>query len=179
VSFGVVLSIVLVGALVLLVGSRMRRYGRLFATGHYRELADRLPAARTRALECAEEDGELALDDPRVIFTSAGLAVFVTIRREADVFVHHASVSTGAYTTQAVGRTFMVFVAERLGWEFDGVRFTYSPQVFHAEMVLDADGQRAWAGRVVEGGVADDVHARAMRRGQELEFAALMAAQGQ
>lgn len=174
-SFGVALLLVLAAVVVLYIGSRVRRYGRLFATKHYRELADRLPAARARALECAESADEMSPEDPRVIFTSAGLAVFVTIRREEEVFVHHASISTGGYTTQAVGRTFVVFVAERLGWGFDKTRFTYSPQVFHAEMVLDADGQRAWAGRGVEG-VGDDVHARAMRRGQELEFAALLPA---
>ena len=111
-TFLQVLSIVLVALVALFFASRARLYGRLFAPAHYRELADKLPAARTAALERVDEDaGSNVPGDPRVVASAAGLVVFVTIRRDGPVHIHHISVSVrGGPAVDAVGRTFSVFI---------------------------------------------------------------------
>ncbi len=46
-----------------------------------------------------------------MVASAAGLVVFVTIRRDGPVHIHHISVSVrGGPTVDAVGRTFSVFI---------------------------------------------------------------------
>lgn len=176
-TFLQVLALVLVTLVVLYVVSRARLYGRLFAPAHYRELADKLPAARAAAL--ARVDDDLAQPgapgDPRAIVSAAGLAVFVTIRRDGPVYIHHISVSLGGGpTTDSVGRTFSVFIAERLAWDLGQAAFAVSPRhVFHGEMRLEDAAQREWAARVVATPVGEDAHHEAWARRTGVTFTAL------
>ena len=175
-TFLQVLSIVLVALVALFFASRARLYGRLFAPAHYRELADKLPAARTAALERVDEDaGSNVPGDPRVVASAAGLVVFVTIRRDGPVHIHHFSVSVGGGpTADAVGRTFSVFIAERLGWDLGQAAFAVSPRrVFHGEMHLDEAAQDAWAARAVTTPVGEDAHREAMARRNLVSFTAI------
>jgi hypothetical protein len=165
------------GMVAVWIGARARHYRRLFAPAHYHELAVLLPAAAAAALERA--DGQhpgASPDDPCVIVTSARLAVFLTIRREGDTYVHHVSVSImGRYTPHTLGRTFVVFVAERLGWPLGQAEFAYSREgvAFHGELRLDGEAQRAWTRRGDPPALTDDVHAQALARAEAVTFAAL------
>lgn len=155
---------------------RVRLYGRLFAPAHYRELNERLVSARAAALARVDDElNDITPEDPRAILTSAGLVVFVTIRRDGDVYVHHISLSlAGRPTTHALGRTFTVFVAERLGWDLSRAAFVFSSlPVFHGELHLDEAAQQAWAPRAVATELGDDVHARAFARREAVTFAPL------
>lgn len=169
----ILVAVLVVAALLAgLVASRAGIYRRLFAPAHYRELAEKLPAARAAAIERVGDAGPIAPDDPRVIRTSAGLAVLVTVRRAGEDYVHHLSVSVaGGYTARPVGEGFAVFVAERLGWDVARAAFGVSQRgVFHGERVLDEAAERAWAERAVETAVDEEVHARAWDRRAAVRF---------
>ena len=74
----------------------------------------------------------------------------------------------------AVGRTFSVFIAERLGWDLGQAAFAVSPRrVFHGEMHLDEAAQNAWAARVVTTPVGENAHREAMARRNLVSFTAI------
>jgi hypothetical protein len=133
------------GALViaLWLGLRARRYTRVFSDEHWREVARGMAGVKAAALARIiriEGDEPNTKDDPRVLTTSAGLAIIYTVSERAGRFVHHCSISAiGGPTTHALGGTFTIYVAKLLGLPFAELRCEVAEStVHHAELSLDA-----------------------------------------
>jgi len=132
------------------LASRARRYARLFADPHLLEVGRGLVRAKAAALAHViqdERDEPVAPDDPRVLTTSAGLAIVYTVSERESCFVHHCSVSViGGPTTHAVGGTFVLLVAKLLGLAPAELSCSVAAStVHHAELSLDADRHAALA----------------------------------
>jgi hypothetical protein len=148
----------IVGLGVLLIAlwlsSRARRYARLFADPHLLEIGRGLARVKAAALAHVirdERDEPMARDDPRILATSAGLAIVYTVSERELGFVHHCSVSViGGPTAHAVGGTFVLFVAKLLGLTPAELRCSVAAStVHHAELSLDAARHAALAARPV------------------------------
>jgi hypothetical protein len=134
---------VAVAALIGWIVFRGAAYRRLFADDHLLEVArgvTRIKAAALDKVIATDEDEVRSPADPRVVVTSAGLALLYTVRRVEDRFVHHYSVSVaGGYTAHAVGETFVLFVARRLGVPSESLSLGVGRStVHHAEFRLSA-----------------------------------------
>ncbi|HEY6258226.1 MAG TPA: hypothetical protein VIY51_20785 [Xanthobacteraceae bacterium] len=136
--------------------TRLSLYRRLFAVPHLMQFAQGIPAlkqAAMRGLIASDAAAVEPSDDARILRTSAGLALVYTIsKRAGGSYVHHASVSIpGRVTAHAVGETFVLLWAKLLGVEYARLTLQVSPtSVHHAEFVLDAHEQSAFAQRAVE-----------------------------
>jgi hypothetical protein len=134
--------------------SRILAYRRLFADESFLEVArevDRLKVAALNKITALDEDESSSPTDPRALVTSAGLALFYTVRRIDDRFVHHYSVSVaGRYTAHTVGEGFALFVAKLLGVPFEALTLEIGPSaVHHAEFHLSSAEQSRFALRAV------------------------------
>jgi hypothetical protein len=153
-GWGWVCAGLLVALVVAWVVYRAAVYRRLFADEHFLEVARGLGRVKTSALDKllgAEEDEVTSRTDPRVLLTSAGLALLYTVRQAEGGFVHHYSVSVaGGYTAHAVGETFVLFVAKLLGVPFGSLALGVGRStVHHAEFRLSAAEQSEFAARPV------------------------------
>jgi hypothetical protein len=100
------------GLAVLLVVSRARKYGRIFADAHLIEIGRAAATLKAAALASCDTEPSSAAD-PRILQTSANLAIVYTVRKDDTRYVHHCSVSVrDGYTAHSVGRTFVVFAAK-------------------------------------------------------------------
>lgn len=143
-----------VAALVGWIVFRLCKYRRLYADEHYLEIAREVARLKVVALDrivAPDEDEPPSPTDPRALVTGAGLALFYTVWRIEDRFVHHYSVSVaGDYTAHAVGETFTLFVAKLLGVPFEALALEVWPStVHHAEFHLSAAEQSEFAERAV------------------------------
>jgi hypothetical protein len=132
------------------LASRARRYAVLFAAPHLLEVARGLARAKTAALARVirdERDVPTAPDDPRIVATSAGIAIVYTVSERPPRFVHHCSVSAmSGPTPHAVGGAFVMFVAKLLGLAQAELEcFISASTVHHAELSLDAARHAALA----------------------------------
>lgn len=148
--FAGVVIVALVGWFVI----RGATYRRIFADGHFAEVARGVARIKAAALErviASDEDEMGSPADPRTLVTSGGLALVYTVTRMKDRFVHHYSVSVaGTYTAHAVGETFVLFVAKILGVPFELLALSVSRStVHHAEFRLSSPEQAAFAERPV------------------------------
>jgi hypothetical protein len=77
-------------------------------------------------------------DDPRIVKTSAGLAIIYTVARGDTTFTHHCSVSVpGGPTLHAVGWRFVPLVAKLVGLPLERMAFEIGKStVHHGEVVL-------------------------------------------
>lgn len=137
-------------AIALWLAVRARRYARVFADEHWREVARGLAGVKAAALARImriEGDEPTAKDDPRILTTSAGLAVIYTVSERAGRFVHHCSISAiGGPTTHAVGGTFAIYAAKLLDFPIADLRCEVTEStVHHAELSLDAAEHAALA----------------------------------
>ena len=153
-EWGWVCAGIAVAALVGWIVFRGAAYRRLFADGHFLEVAKGVSRIKAAALDKVIVSGvnEVRLpDDSRALVTSAGLALLYTIRRVEDRFVHHYSVSAaGGYTAHAVGETFVLFVAKLLGVPFESLALGVGRStVYHAEFQFSTVEQSEFAVRVV------------------------------
>jgi hypothetical protein len=144
VSTGVVFGLVAL-LVALWVLARTRRYGGSFADAHVLEVARGLVGVKAAALARpirSQSDEPAGPADPRILATSAGLAIVYTVAESesGSRFVHHCSVSlVGAPTTHAVGGTFLLLVAKLLGLPREGLSCQITEStVHHAELALDA-----------------------------------------
>ena len=142
-SMGTVVLGVFVALIVLWFASRARRYSRLFADAHWLEVGRGLGRVKAAALaRVIRGDGDVpaGADDPRILATSAGLAIVYTVSEGAEGFVHHCSVSViGGPTAHGVGGTFVSFAAKLLGLPHAELQcHVGSSTVHHAELSLDA-----------------------------------------
>jgi hypothetical protein len=144
VSTGVILGLAAL-LVALWVVARTRRYARLFADAHVLEVARGLVGVKAAALARpirSERDEPTGPDDPRILATSAGLAIVYTVAESegGSGFAHHCSVSVvGAPTTHAVGGTFLLLVAKLLSLPREGLSCQITEStVHHAEVALDA-----------------------------------------
>jgi hypothetical protein len=122
--------------------SRARSYGRLFANEHFIEIgrgASGLKVAAVANVIQSDSDQPRSPNDPRILTTSAGLAIVYTVRKHQSDFVHHCSVSMrGGYTANAVGGTFVVFVMKLVGMPVERAGFEIGAStVHHGEVTLD------------------------------------------
>src|SRR5262249_45910610 len=129
--------------LALVVVSRAKTYRRLFGDDHFLEIAKaaaRLKAAGVEQLTQTDSDLPSSSDDPRILLTSAGLAIVYTVRQEEAAFRHHCSVGVQrGITANAVGGTFLMYVARLLGLPIERMQFEIGKStVHHGEVVLDA-----------------------------------------
>jgi hypothetical protein len=117
------------------------------------EFGQRLAALKQAAIrDVIPSDGEGVPppDDPRILRTSAGLALIYTVSvGTPGTYVHHASVSIpGRVTAHAVGETFTLLWARLLGVGYERLSLQVSPTtVHHAEFVLDENEQSNFAQR--------------------------------
>lgn len=153
-EWGWVCASVTVAALVAWVVFRGGVYRRLFADGHFMEVARAAGRVKTAALGrviTSDDDEPRSPADPRAAVTSAGLALLYTVRRVEDRFVHHYSVSVaGGYTAHAVGETFVLFVARVLGVPVASLALGVGRStVHHAEFQFTGAEQSEFAGRPV------------------------------
>jgi hypothetical protein len=157
---------IVAGGIVALLGafvrSRVTRYQRLFSPEHLLEVArsvGRLKAAAIEKMVTEADPGPEALDDPRILATSAGLVVLYTVREQEPEFLHHCSISIGGgHTPHAVGRTFMALIVNLVGLPLDKTRFMRGrSSVHHAEVALSAAEHTALAARPVEDRAASDI----------------------
>ncbi len=133
---------VIVAAVTAFIMSRARKYRRLFSDDHFAEIVRRAPALKQAALGhvmATDADAPSSPADPRVMTTSAGLAIVYTVRARMTDHVHHVSVSAaGGYTAHAVGATFTAAIVELVALPADKTRFGVTRStVHHAEVVLD------------------------------------------
>jgi len=100
---------------------RIRKYSKIFNSNHYSEILLKLEDVKNAALNNIESDVNtlpIKKDDPRVLITKAGLAIFYTITTATDKYHHHISISCyGKYTPCAVGEHFVLFVADIMSWD--------------------------------------------------------------
>ncbi|MBC8104269.1 MAG: hypothetical protein H7Z41_16965 [Cytophagales bacterium] len=149
--------LVIVAIFALWIRSRDKKYSKVFTDPHYVEFAGALPRMKAAALSRSEDgeddDEEMpAPDDERVLQTSAGLAVFYTIHRRGDRYIHHYSVSlAGEYTASAVGIGFSLYFASLLGIPIEQLTLQLSEAgVFHTEFTRSGGEQAAFADRRIE-----------------------------
>jgi hypothetical protein len=138
------------GVVLLVLVTRARRYSRLFSDEHWRELGRGMVGVKAAALARlvrAQGDEPAAPDDPRILTTSAGLAVVYTVSDLGESFVHHCSVSVvGGPTAHAVGSSFALFVAKLLGLPLAELRCEVAAsRVHHIELSVDAGRHAALA----------------------------------
>lgn len=146
------------------LAARARRYGRVFAAEHWRQVAEsmvRVKAAALAKVIRADGDEPSTPDDHRILATSAGLAIVYTVSESAGRFVHHCSVSlVGGPTTHAVGGSFTLYLAKLLGLPLARLRCSVADTtVHHAELSLDADEHAALATAPVLDVSSDDIAA--------------------
>jgi hypothetical protein len=143
-----------VAALLGWIALRIRKYRRLSADEHYFEMAREVARLKTAALDkviALGADEAPSPSDPRASVTGAGLALFYTVRRSDDRFIHHYSVGVaGGYTSRLVGEMFTLFVARLLGVPFEALTLEVGRStVHHAEFNLSAAEQSKFAERAV------------------------------
>ena len=128
--------------IVLWLATRARRFAALFGDPHLLEIGRGLVRVKAAALAHVmrdERDGPTAGDDPRVLATSAGLAIVYTVSERGQRFVHHCSISViGGPTAHAVGGAFVMFVAKLLGLAQPELQCHVAPStVHHIQLELD------------------------------------------
>jgi hypothetical protein len=139
--------------------ARASFYRRLFGVPHMMEFAQELAALKQAALRDLDpQDKDRSPGDAPILRTSAGLALVYTVStRPGGGYVHHASVSLpGQATAHAVGATFILLWARRLGFDYAHLALRVSPStVHHAEVVLDEEEQSRFAAEPVEAPTAE------------------------
>lgn len=148
-SAGLVVGVGVV-LLSLWLAARARRFAALFGAPHLLEIGRGLARVKAAALAHVmrdERDGPTAGDDPRVLSTSAGLAIVYTVSEREQRFVHHCSISViGGPTAHAVGGAFVMFVAKLLGLAQSGLQCHVAPStVHHVQLELDPAAHAALA----------------------------------
>jgi hypothetical protein len=131
-------------------------YRRLFADGHFVEVARGIARIKPAAIDhviVSEEDAVTSGDDPRVLITSRGLALCYTVAQYEGEgrFVHHYSISlSGGHTAHAAGASFILFTAKLLGIPFDSLALGVGRStVHHAEFRLAPAEHEEFARRPV------------------------------
>jgi len=124
------------------LAARARRFAALFGDPHLLEIGRGLARVKAAALARVmhdERDGPTTADDPRVLSTSAGLAIVYTVSERGTDFVHHCSISViGGPTAHAVGGAFLMFVARLLGLSQSELQCHVAPStVHHAQLSVD------------------------------------------
>ena len=142
--------LVCIGVPLLWITTRINRYKSLFAPAHFVELAQALQKVKAAALMQISTEGEERpplSDDARVLRTTPDLALLYTVALRGEEYVHHYSISlAGRYTPSAVGETFTLYVAQRMGVDLHKVTLRVSEaNVFHTEFVLTPTEQEAFA----------------------------------
>ena len=177
----IVLALVVVVCLAYVL-ARWNAYRRLFSDDHFLEVARAAPGLRGAAVERAADfdrasSGILTQSDPRVLSTSSDLAVVYTVRedREGGAFVHHGSVGViGGPTAHALGSTFVLFVAQRMGLPLERMRFEIAPStVHHCEVRLTRAEHETIAGsrmRDVSVGEIDALRREAFEARSQVEW---------
>lgn len=135
---------------VLWLASRARRFAALFGPPHLLEIGRGLVRVKAAALAQVmhdESDGPTDGNDPRVLSTSAGLAIVYTVSQRGQRFVHHCSLSViGGPTAHAVGGAFVMFVAKLLGLTQSELQCHVAPStVHHVQLEVDPAGHSALA----------------------------------
>jgi hypothetical protein len=135
-------GLAVVGAAVLFFRGRM--YRRLFSNEHFIEIGHCVAGLKAAALERATDamaDGKWDPSDPRMLVTSAGLAIAYTVHANDPEFIHHCSVGvSGDFTAHGAGATFVAFVMNLVGLPMDKARFQVGEStVHHAEATLGAE----------------------------------------
>lgn len=148
--WGWILALLLVAALIAWIAARGAAYRRIFSDAHLAEVARGVGPLKSAALGrliASDEDQIASSTDPRLLLTSAGLALAYTVQPDQDGYVHHYSVSLGGeYTARAVGEAFVLFVAELLGVPFDTLALGVGQStVHHAEFRLSAGEHEKYA----------------------------------
>ena len=142
----------LVTGVVAWVVSRTRALGRIFSDYHLLEVAEGLAELKRAALSRTAMETPNA-DDPRLLQTDAGLALFYTVTlNESGDYVHHGSVSVvGGHTTGAVGQTFCLLWARLLGFPYERLTLSFSDSgVHHAVVILTEAEQSEFVNAPVE-----------------------------
>jgi len=153
---GWLLAGVLGASILAFFASRARRYGRLFATEHFIEIARACGPLRAAAIARADypaAESAVEQGDPRTFLSHGPLIVVYTARALEEHVVHHLSVSVpGRVTTGAAGTTFIAWLAMVLGWPIDEVVLSVAPStVHHAELrVTRAEHARIAASPLLE-----------------------------
>ncbi|HEV3191899.1 MAG TPA: hypothetical protein VGY54_15415 [Polyangiaceae bacterium] len=123
---------------------RGRMYRRLFSDEHFIEIGRSGAGLKAAALESATDgvaDGMRGPSDPRMLVTSAGLAIAYTVHKNDLEFIHHCSVGvSGDITAHGVGATFVAFAITLVGLPIHKARFQVGEStVHHAEATLSAE----------------------------------------
>jgi hypothetical protein len=123
---------------------RGRTYRRLFSDEHFIEIGHSVVSLKAAALERATDaiaDGMWDRSDPRMLVTSAGLAIAYTVHENDLEFIHHCSVGvSGDFTAHGVGATFVAFVMNLVALPMHKTRFQVGEStVHHAEATLGAE----------------------------------------
>jgi hypothetical protein len=136
--------------------ARVSLYRRLFGVPHLMEFAQELAALKQAALRDLDPQDKERGDAP-ILRTSVGLALVYTVSRRGGGYVHHASVSLpGQAAAHAVGATFILLWARRLGFDYGRLALRVSPStVHHAEIVLDEDEHSRFAAQPVDAPTAE------------------------
>jgi hypothetical protein len=132
-----------VAVLTAMLVSRGRAYRRLFADEHFLEIARAAHGLKAAAIaEPIDVHGAPpnVPGDARFLLTTAGLAVVYTVVKEEQAFIHHLSVSnSNGITANAVGATFVAYVARLVGLPLSKMTFEVGVStVHHGEVRLDA-----------------------------------------
>ena len=145
------LGLVVAGPVIWLV-VRLRFATGLLAEEHLLEVARGVPRLKAAALErviVTEEDIVRLPEDPRMLVTSAGLAVMYTVNKEGQ-FVHHYSMSVpGTSMAHAVGERLVLLVARLLGIPFERLALSVSSRLYHAEFRLSEAEEAEFVSRPV------------------------------
>jgi hypothetical protein len=123
---------------------RGRMYRRLFSKEHFIEIGHSVASLKAAALERATDgipDGMWDPSDPRMLVTSAGLAIAYTVHKNDFEFIHHCSVGvSGDFTAHGAGATFVAFVISLVGLPIHKAVFQVGEStVHHAEATLSAE----------------------------------------
>lgn len=137
------------------VRSINEKYGALMSEEHFHEIRERAPAYRAGALTGG--GGPITgPDDPRVLLTSAGLAVIFTADAAESPVVHHFSLSAGGtYLASAAAAQLGYTLLTALGYDPGRALVAHSDEgVWHMVLPLSAsEHQRIISGPVeVPGG---------------------------
>jgi hypothetical protein len=138
--------------------ARVSFYRRLFGVPHLMEFARELAPLKQAALRDLDpQDKDRSPADAPFLRTSVGLALVYTVSTRDGSYVHHASVSfPGQPTAHAVGATFILLWARRLGFDYGRLALRVSSStVHHAEIVLDADEHARFVQQPVEAPTAE------------------------